>query len=92
MSLKQVNDYNLFQSLFSGYLLCDQETKSSDADIKYYLYVNRFGEWYIMQEDLSPAGGTDPKTWRFIKGDSDYATNWTAREALVYAYPNVAFK
>jgi len=92
VSLKTINDYALFQALLGGFLPCDKETKSTDSDINYYGYENRHGEWYIMEEDLSPAGGTSPNSWRYIKGDSDYATNWTGREALSYSRTSTAFK
>ena len=44
-----------------------------------------------MKEDTSvDAGGL--QSWRFIKGDSDYTTNWTGREALSYADFETTFK
>ena len=92
MSLKTISDYSLFVALLNGYMPNDQETKSTDGDITYYGYENRHGEWYIMEEDSSPAGGTAPTQWRYIKGDSDYATNWTGREALTYSRTSTAFK
>lgn len=92
MSEKTLNDYSLFQALLGGYLPTDQETNDGDGDIKYYGYQNKHGEWYIMKEDLSPAGGTEPITWTYARGDSDYGTNWTGRQALTYTRPAVAFK
>lgn len=92
MSLLTTSDYTLFLALLGGYLPTDKEVNSIDADILYYGYENGKGEWYIMEEDVSPGGGTDPVSWRFIKGDSSYATNWTAREGLDYSRPSTAFK
>ena len=92
MSLKTVNDYALFLSLLGGYFPTDEKVKSDDDDVKYTGYLNRNGEWYIMNYDCSVDGDNDLLSWRFAKGDSDYATNWTARESLDYDLPSVIFK
>lgn len=47
-------------------------------DAGYYGYLKADGAWYIM----SGIAGE----YRYIKGDSDYATNWTNRESLTYGY------
>jgi len=57
------------------YLISD--TDAADT-VKYYGFLDKDGNWYIMQEDTS-AG-----TYRYTKGSADYATNWTDRASLTY--------
>ena len=64
---------------FENYKLSD---KDDDASPNYYGYVNRKGEWFIMEETISP--GAD--TYRFAVGKSDYTTNWNDRTNLTYKY------
>jgi hypothetical protein len=45
----------------------------------YYGYINQSGAWYIMSEDVL-------NNYRYTKGDSDFATNWTGRALLTYGY------
>ncbi len=87
-----LNDYQGFHHKQAGYQISDQDVKSTDADINYYGFLNQEGEWYIMEEDTSVGGDDDLMAWRFIKGGSDYTTNWTAREALSYADFETTFK
>ena len=87
-----INDYQYFHQRQAGYQIVDQDVDSGDGDITYYGFLNQEGEWYIMQEDLSVSGDANLKAWRFIKGDSDYSTNWTGREALSYDTFQNAFK
>lgn len=54
------------------------------ADPKYYGFLTKAGEWYILKN-------TNDTTFRYISGTSDYPTNWTNRASLVYDYYNVAF-
>jgi len=89
---RTVNDYFFFQSSLAGFMPCDQDVDSSDADTNYYGYENAEGEWYIMKEDLSVGGDADLISWRYSKGDDDYATNWAGREALSYTRTSIAFK
>lgn len=53
----------------------------------YYGFVDKNGAWYILQEDVS--GGVTQ--YRYAKGSSDYATNWTNRAGLTYALFNEVF-
>lgn len=46
----------------------------------YYGFVDKDGNWYI-QRDAS--GGTE---FRYVKGSTDYTTNWTGRAGLSYGY------
>lgn len=50
----------------------------------YYGYINQSGAWYIMSEDAS-------SNYRYAKGDSDFATNWTGRALLTYGYFDSVF-
>lgn len=49
------------------------------GDPKYYGFINNKGAWYILKD----TGGT---TFRYIKGDTNYTTNWTSRSGLTYDY------
>lgn len=89
---RTVNDYAFFQSFLAGFMPCDQDVDSADSDINYYGYENTEGEWYIMKEDLSVSGDSNLISWRYSKGDSNYGTNWTGREALTYERTNTTFK
>lgn len=45
----------------------------------YYGFVHRTGAWYIQKEDATG-------NYRYTKGPSDFATNWTNRTSLTYDY------
>lgn len=59
-----------------------QNYKLTDIDdttaTEYYGYTDKDGNWYIKKVTSSAI--------RFIKGTSDYTTNWTGRAALSYDY------
>ena len=63
------------------YVVADTDDKQTGNAtlIYYYGFVDIDGNWYIMKEDLT--GST--ATYRYIKGSSDYPTNWTNRTTLV---------
>ena len=51
-----------------------------DANYPYYYgYINSSGAWYIMSEDVN-------SNYRYTKGGSSFATNWTSRASLTYDY------
>ena len=50
----------------------------------YFGYLKADGSWYIKKLDTT--SGTT-----YIKGDSDYATNWDNRVSLTYGYFNAIF-
>jgi hypothetical protein len=77
--LKVDADGQLIVGGVGQYVLSD---KDDDASPNYYGYVDKDGNWYIMKETVS--AGND--TYRFIKGSSDYTTNWTNRISLSYDY------
>lgn len=50
----------------------------------YYGFVDKDGRWYISKEDSAGS-------YRYTKGASDFATNWTDRTSLTYNYFDVIF-
>ncbi len=50
-----------------------------DSSPAYYGFVNKDGAWFILKEESSGA-------YRYFKGTSNFATNWTGRAALSYDY------
>lgn len=63
----------------AGYFISD---KDDDVSPNYYGFVDKDGNWYILKEIIS--AGND--TYRYIKGVSEYTTNWTGRAGLTYDY------
>lgn len=59
--------------------------KDIENDIKYYGFVGKSGDWYILRED------TTDNTYRYVKGSSGYLTNWNNRESLTYDYYHEVF-
>ena len=47
---------------------------------KYYGFAAPDGSWYVLRETTAPA------TFRYSRGDSGFATNWTGRGSLVFDY------
>ncbi len=86
-----INDFAHFAFLLQGYQASDKDVDSVDADVNYYGYVNKFGAWYIMKEDLSVGGDADLNSWRYAKGSSGYSANWANREGLTYERFDEAF-
>ena len=70
-------DTRLFNNVFNGYILADYEDSSNPI---YLGKLNKNGNWYIEKIDQTA------KTMRYVKGDSDYPTNWTNRATLTYDY------
>ena len=58
----------------------------ASATVTYIGAIDRAGNWYINKIDE-----TSGTTSRFIKGTSDYTTNWTNRASLTYDYFNIIF-
>lgn len=69
-------------SPIDGYKVADLDTSSTPA---YYGFISSTGSWYILEEN------TLAGTYRYTKGTTDYATNWTARASKTYDYFNVVF-
>jgi hypothetical protein len=66
----------------SEYKISDVDESS---DPKYYGFVDAEGAWYILEANETLG------TYRYFKGTTDYATNWTGRALLVYGYFNAVF-
>lgn len=77
-----VSDLLQFQSQMASYLVSDMDDASNP---KYYGFLAKDGSWYIMKNDETA------KSFRYVKGDSDFITNWTNRTSLNYDYVNRVF-
>ncbi len=64
-----------------GYTLAQIDDGVSNT---YYGYLNKDGAWYILREDTS-------SNYRYTKGSSSFATNWTNRASLTYDYFDAIF-
>lgn len=49
----------------------------------YYGFVNKLGYWYIQRETASGGSAGD---FRYVKGTTNFTTNWTNRSSLTYDY------
>ena len=47
----------------------------------YFAYVNKDGAWYIQRETIN---GVNTGDYRYYKGSSDFAANWSNRSGLAY--------
>ena len=73
-----INDLMVIHHAFADFKISDQADHGGDSTKKYYGYVNREGEWYIMRRDLTA------NTYRYYKGGSNYAAGWAGREGYTY--------
>lgn len=79
-------DNKAFNEDFNSYRGIAKEEKSDDSTVMYFLYVNRFGQYFIERREETAKG--DYST--YVHGDSGHTTAWTARESLDYEeYPDV---
>ncbi len=60
-------------------------TQVDDSTPAYYGFIERSGKWFIMKEDSTTGA------YRYTKGASSFATNWTNRASLTYDYFNIVF-
>jgi len=58
-----------------GYNITDVD----DSSPAYYGFLNKSGAWFIQKEGTSG-------DYRYVKGSSNYSTNWTGRAGLTYDY------
>ena len=81
-------DTAAFNSDFSGYRLSDRKQGAGvgKTNTVYYLYINQFSDYYIMENDT--ANGT----YRYVKGSGSYAVAFAQREDLDYDYFDQTFK
>ena len=75
-----INDSALMAFFLDGFKISDQNVNSIDNTIQYIGMVNRFGVWYIMEQNTSTG------TFRYIRGITGYSTAYSAREANVYDF------
>ncbi len=80
------NDTSGFMFAMEGYFASDLKDKAGDDTIHYYGFLNKYGNWYIIEKSDTPG------TIRYYKGDSDYSTAWTGRETAPYNYFHTIFK
>lgn len=59
-------------------------TQVDDSTPAYYGFMNKSGAWFIQREEATGA-------YRYAKGTSDFATNWTGRAGLSYDYYDTVF-
>ncbi len=78
-----VDEYRAYNNKYvdplNGYRPCDIDETASPF---YYGLTKASGEWYIMQETKTGS----VSAYRYIKGENDYATNWTGKAGLSYDY------
>jgi hypothetical protein len=81
-----------------GFILSDYDSgwDKFKGNYSHTGYVNSDGQWYIEQEtEVNEVPFADEAIWitayRFAKGDTDYATNWTNRASLTYNYYDVVW-
>jgi len=65
--------------------LAGYELSGGDDNNRMYGYVKTNGAWYIQKFDSSN------DTYLYVKGNSDFATNWGNRASLSYGYFNEVF-
>ena len=70
------------QDTLDNYKASDED---NTTDYDYYSYLDKDGNWIIEQINNSTMAH------RYIKGTSDYTTNWTNRASLTYNYFNEVF-
>ncbi len=56
-----------------------------DSVVAYFGYINKDGGWYIMKAD------TENGSFRYAKGDFDFAVHWQNRQNLQYNYFHLVF-
>lgn len=77
-----LNDLMLFNGSMSSHLVSDTDDSTNP---KYYGFLAKDGQWYILREN------TTSKQYRYVKGTTDYPTNWTNRASLTYDYVDAVF-
>lgn len=61
---------------FEGYKISEVD----DNVVSYYGFTNKNGAWLIMRED------TQTSSFRYAKGETDFARSWSSRATLKYDY------
>ncbi|MHA1827941.1 MAG: carboxypeptidase-like regulatory domain-containing protein [Candidatus Heimdallarchaeaceae archaeon] len=70
------------EDVFDKYQPSDED---AGGDPSYFGFLDRNGNWYIQQYNV--ANGT----FRYVKGSSNYQTNWTNRTSLSYGHFDQVF-
>lgn len=84
--MRDITDNSAINADFSGFRSSDRATKTGVAAVTYWGFLNRFGDYYIMEQNTA-AG-----TWRYFYGRGSYTTAWSQRESLDYDYFDAIFK
>lgn len=80
--MPSVTDNFSFNEDFNGYRISDEMDHSVDSEIRYYGFINRVGDYYIMERN-----STTGVTYRYYHStESSYTAAWTLRESLTYDY------
>lgn len=66
-------------------LLKEYALSGGDDENRIYGYVNKKGAWYIQKYSDSD------KTYKYVKGSSDFSVNWGNRTSLDYDFFNKVF-
>lgn len=64
-----------------GYEVAEIDETTADT---YYGFTHTDGSWYITKEDSTGS-------YRYVRGGTDFSTNWTGRAGLSYDYYNTVF-
>lgn len=64
-----------------GYEVAEIDETTADT---YYGFTHTDGSWYITKEDSTGS-------YRYVRGTTDFSTNWTGRTSLSYDYYNTVF-
>lgn len=77
-----IRDLHSNQSILSNYRASELDDSGTT---NYFGFLTREAEWYILELDNTNG------TLRYIRGDSDLATNWTNRASLNYQTFDLVF-
>jgi Ca2+/Na+ antiporter len=64
-----------------GYEVAEIDETTADT---YYGFTHTDGSWYITKEDSTGS-------YRYVRGTTDFTTNWTGRISLTYDYYDTVF-
>lgn len=79
---EKLDDVITALSAAGGYAISDLDESGA---VNYFGYVSSSGSWYILSYN------TSTNAFRYVKGESAYATNWSNRATLSYDYYDVIF-
>ena len=82
---KPITDDNPLPIFDKSDMLKEYVLSGGDDTNRIYGYINKKGAWYIQKYDSSNF------TYKYVKGASDFSTNWTNRASLTYDFFNEVF-